>query len=381
MLRPNRILLALATVNSRKHGVHKNVTVVTGKTLEEARFRIKTQLGVSESFYTHSTAIPIYGIGQGSQNGPAYWIFISSTLFDCHATRAKGASYTSADGKSSLTIYLVGFVDDTNNDVNEFEAETDPTPERLIELMRRDAQSWCDLLWASGGELALDKCCYYLVYWAFAATGAPVLRAGTHGPPLILRDPKTGGPFCIPQKRTGESHKILGHYREPAGTEKEHLKKLRQKCTKHRQEIRSMSVSHSETACHYFIRHLPAVTYPLGASFLSDNKLDDLQQICSQSYINQMGYCKSTAKAIMYGPKEMGGRGMRLYKVEQGVNQIQDFLRHWRSDSQIGELYRIGVSWLQFSVGTSFSVFEDIQTQIPHMEFERIWRVWTAFLN
>jgi hypothetical protein len=42
----NRIIPGLAGIASRKHGVHRKVVQVCGGTLEEARYKLKTLLGV-----------------------------------------------------------------------------------------------------------------------------------------------------------------------------------------------------------------------------------------------------------------------------------------------------------------------------------------------
>jgi len=135
--------------------------------------------------------MPVYGIGQGSQNSPAYWIFTISTLLDCHQRTGYGATYVAADGSHSITLHLVGFVDDTNNNVNDLD-NLHATAKDLIRRMQHDAQLWSELLWASGGKLQLEKYSYYLIEWTFSVSGAPVLLKGSHGPPLLLTDPSTG---------------------------------------------------------------------------------------------------------------------------------------------------------------------------------------------
>ena len=53
---------------------------------------------------------------------------------------------------------MIGYVDDSNDQVNIFTDDHPPTPETLITMMQHDAQLWSDLLWASGGALELPKC-------------------------------------------------------------------------------------------------------------------------------------------------------------------------------------------------------------------------------
>jgi hypothetical protein len=91
--------------------------------LAEAKYYLRTKLGVSEGFISHSQAHPIYGTGQGSGTSPVYWLFISSTLFDCHALKAHGARFCSPDKSLSVDLYMMGFVDNTSSRTNFFAHE------------------------------------------------------------------------------------------------------------------------------------------------------------------------------------------------------------------------------------------------------------------
>jgi exonuclease III len=80
----DRIIPNLAMLVSRKYGVSKMTMLTNAKTLEQAEYCIRTELGVSPAGYTHNAENPIYGTGQGSGNSPMIWCFLSSVLFDCY---------------------------------------------------------------------------------------------------------------------------------------------------------------------------------------------------------------------------------------------------------------------------------------------------------
>jgi hypothetical protein len=54
----DRILVAIASITSRKYGLHKNVAFVMARTLQEVKYRLKTELGISEDFYQHTKLTP-----------------------------------------------------------------------------------------------------------------------------------------------------------------------------------------------------------------------------------------------------------------------------------------------------------------------------------
>jgi hypothetical protein len=107
----DRIITALASLTARARRQNRDVCFVHAETLQqEAKFRLKTAMGVSEEFYQTCQAYPIYGTRQGSGNSPVIWVFISSILFKCHEKYAKGAVFESPDRTITIQFYMVGFV-------------------------------------------------------------------------------------------------------------------------------------------------------------------------------------------------------------------------------------------------------------------------------
>jgi len=151
----NDINCFLANISSQKCGQDQQICIVQGRTLEDVKYHLQTQLGASAGFIPHCQAHPIYGTGQDSGNSPVCWLFISITQFDCHALKAHRASFCTPDGSVSTTLNMLEFVDDTSNDTNYFEHTNQPTVKELVKLMQHNAQAWRDLLWATGGELEL----------------------------------------------------------------------------------------------------------------------------------------------------------------------------------------------------------------------------------
>ncbi len=122
----------MANLMSRKFGMHRKVCFVQGNTLQEIRYKLKTLLGVSDEDYQHCELYPIYGTGQGSGSSPGIWLVISSTLFDCHEQLGHGAQYDSPDRTETQKLNMIGFVDDSAGQVNDFAHETPLSPKDLL---------------------------------------------------------------------------------------------------------------------------------------------------------------------------------------------------------------------------------------------------------
>jgi hypothetical protein len=131
--------------------------MIQGDMLEKALYYIKTLLGVSAHYYSHSADFRVDGTGQSSAASDRAWGFNSSTYFDLHDCLSHGATYFSANGIHCIHICMTGFVDDNNLQTVKNTFSHKANTDRLVACMNHDAQIWNDTLWTSGGALALSK--------------------------------------------------------------------------------------------------------------------------------------------------------------------------------------------------------------------------------
>eukprot|EP00957_Ditylum_brightwellii_P197400 15039691-Ditylum_brightwellii.AAC.1 len=64
-----------------------------------------------------------------------------------------------------------------------------------------------------------------------------------------------------------------------------------------------------------------------------------------------MGYNKNMAKVIKDSPESTAGVSVTRLIDIQGIEQVKNFLRHMRSDSQAQNLLAIACSWTQHQCG------------------------------
>lgn len=367
----DRIIPNVAMLVSRKYGVPKPITLSNAGTLEHAEYKIRTELGVSETGYTHDEMHPIYGTGQGSGNSPMIWCFLSSVLFTCYDAQASRAQYSFPDRTGKMSLGMIGFVDDSNGQNNAFqEDETAITVPALLGNMQRNAQLWSNLLGASGGALELSKCSSHVVSWQFASQGDPVLRNPRQliPNPVPVTDMHTQEAHHMHFLSPYEAHKTLGHYKEPAGTQHSQFLNLKRKSDTSTEFLWKCQLTHLEAWTYYYACYLPSIGYPLSCSSLSRKQLDRIQLRAMSILVAKCGYNRNTKKAILYGPMEYGGASFRPLYVQQGVGQVTSFLRHWRQKSTTGSLLRCALAWTQMTAGTSYSIFQNVHAVLPHLE-------------
>eukprot|EP00957_Ditylum_brightwellii_P136315 10395754-Ditylum_brightwellii.AAC.2 len=83
--------------------------------LEQAKYRLKTALEVSDEYYQHCTTFLIYGSEQGATNSLGIWITIRSTIGEIYEQSTNGTEFTSPDKAIALVLAVLGFVEDVTN--------------------------------------------------------------------------------------------------------------------------------------------------------------------------------------------------------------------------------------------------------------------------
>jgi hypothetical protein len=228
----DRIIPNLAMLVSQKFGVHPLVTMMNAKILQAAKYKVRTEMGISESSYGHSSDNPVYGTGQGAGNSSnILWGSKSSVLYDAYDTVTIPATYMNPDKSNETNVSIIGFVDDNSGQANRLTEEQNlESLQWLVDRSKENASVWAGLLGATGGALELSKCSYHVVFWKFSKQGAPVLtNMSDEIPPIEVVDPHTNISHLMEYLSPYAAHKTLGHYKEPAGLQQEQYKRLLEK--------------------------------------------------------------------------------------------------------------------------------------------------------
>ena len=309
-------------ITSRRFGVPKSVTQTNAETLRQARFHIQTGLGMSETHYSHSPGAPIYGAGQGSGNSPMIWCFISCMLFDCYDKMAFLANYSYPDRSNSLDLTMIGFVDDTNGQVNSFfDPESLTGLHHTIHKATANADTGTQLLHASGGAIELSKCSYHVLHLSFSSSGAPVLLTNVKSrvsPITTVRNLATQIKEPLKYLSPTQAHNTLGHYKDPAGLQLTLYHNLKQKSDTITEFLWTTQVTREEAWLYNQACYVPAMTYPLTSSFLSSVQLDTIQRKAMNIIVAKCGFNRHTKREILYDPLALGGgANFKLLSVEQ----------------------------------------------------------------
>ena len=256
------------------------------------------------------------------------------------------ATYCCPDKSHPVVLGMIGFVDDSNGQVNNFMApETLNTASEMKSALEHNAQCWANLLGTSGGALELPKCSVHVTQWQFTTQGAPVLCANKEVFSNIkVSDSTSGNESNLQYLSPYTSHKTLGHHKEPAGTQRTQYKELLKKSDNSTAFLRSCSLSREEAWAYYYACYLPKVCYPLANSHFSKQQLTKVQAKAMSLIIPKCGYNRNTKREIIFGPLKLGGANFRHLYDQQGLGQLTLFLRHWRQNAEAGKLLKCVVA-------------------------------------
>jgi hypothetical protein len=357
----------IANVISRKYGMNRRVCIVHGSTLAEAKYYLKTKLGVSDDLIQHCSAHPIFGNGQGAGDSPQKWLFMSSTLFGIYEPCAEGSKFTSPNGAMEVEVKLVGFVDDVRNSTNLFH-DNDASLHALMRAATKDSQLWHDLLTVCNQSLELPKCGYHALMYDFDLDGTPKLNDKPDSS-ITITD-AIGKALPIAQWPNSKAAKYLGN-RKSISNQKTQYEELLSKCNDFARITNCSHFTRRDTHVFYWSIYKLSVGYALPTCRFTERELTKLQSKAHRAMVAHCGYNRNTAATVLYAPLFQGGAGFFHLYDDQGYGQLKLFMKYWRSPkTKPGKLLRITMAWAQYCAGTKIPVMEDTVVKLPHLEAE-----------
>ena len=364
----DRIIMNLGGLNARSYGMHKNIVIINGKTLKEAKYLLRTVLDISEEHYSHCDLFPIYGSGQGAGNSAGLWGCISCTAFDCYNKHAHGATFSSPDLSVTCKIYMIGFVDDTSSSTNDFDSPVLLPISHYAALAEKDAQVWNDVLHLTGAALNKTKCSYHYLYFIFAMSGLATAKGGTFNPTLHIHFNTDTDKRPLKQLSAYSSHEILGVWKAPAGRELNSIKKLRRINATHVKNVTNSPFNRQDSWTYYHSMYIPSITYPFPSSSFPPKTLDHCQKQIKKAVLPKCGFNRNTPSAIVYSSYDFAGIDMRDLSMEKGLSQLMYLIMALRTPGVPQQLSLIAMSWAQFLAGVSYPIMMRPSVPLPHLE-------------
>jgi hypothetical protein len=181
----------------------------------------------------------LYGIGQGSCSSPIVWALLNQLLLTALGEELDCISLVSVDGRTTDTRPGDSFVDDTTTGATDDNHNLDPIPSTtrgltqeediLVARMEVIIQFFLDLLQATGGDLAPEKCAWYLIGHRWNKGVSRLIQVEPQHRSITMTSRSSGQISEIKRKSPTEGHRTLGFFITGDGTSNEHLRVMNEK--------------------------------------------------------------------------------------------------------------------------------------------------------
>ena len=366
----DRIVPSLSDVAMQRKGCPKGITRCHTITQKNMVHRIRIAAGVSEGFLRFALKELIHyagnhisfiegrtgGVGQGGGGGPMAWIAIIDVMIETYRKMATGARAEDPINLHSLTYWLVSYVDD-NTLVMSF-PKSKMTGLEILEKMTKNLRTWQRLLQVTGGDIDLEKSKWCIMQWRFSTTwGVPQLESvktfeGTIG---ITSPITTSGKIDkLTRMEPWEADRVLGLRLPMTGSMTKEYNYRLQQTKMLAKKLYNAPFSHQEAYQVYYTRYKPIVCYPLSVTLFNTNQCDQIQKPFIYHLLPKMGLNRHMPRAVLYGPRHLGGRELMDLRVEQRVAHWSSNLGHLRRDDRVGKGLKMTLNDHQCMVGSSF---------------------------
>ncbi len=116
----DRIVSTCAMLMSMVHGMPANACKLQKQMLDEAHYKIRTSLGLSEEEFHHSKSSPVYGNGQGSGSSPPVWVMISSKMLEEMDQSQFKLKFSDPSHQVEHDGIMLVYADDSGTMINDF---------------------------------------------------------------------------------------------------------------------------------------------------------------------------------------------------------------------------------------------------------------------
>jgi hypothetical protein len=163
--------IALACLKRIRHS--SNSVRMLGLLWAQLEHHIATGYGVSDKTYSSTLDKLLYGIGQGGCSSPILWALLNQLLLTALGIKFDCIRLIAVDGVEEDVRPGDAFVDDTTRGETNEDTTIEPldaevtvltlSEEELIGKMQMIIQLFLDLLQVTGGDLAPEKCVWFLI--------------------------------------------------------------------------------------------------------------------------------------------------------------------------------------------------------------------------
>jgi hypothetical protein len=349
----DRIIPSLAAIIARRAGMPREAANTLTRLLFRMHYYVRTAYGVAERPFSNLIDW-ILGVMQGGGHSGGLWALTSSVMIDTMEDTFGAEFHSPYPARECCRRIGEAFVDDTTL----WALRLGITFALLIAIMRKTAQRWERLLYATGGALNLLKCFWYGINWEFTAAGAPKMKKIQEDDlPIAL----TAGAdhvttHEIARIEVTKGMRTLGVRIAPDGNEQEEYKHRMNEATIMRDRLKGAPLNREQVGIGFRAIWKMKMQYPIGSTCFTSKQCTKIQARYLPTFLSRMGINKTTACAVRHGPQSLGGMDVFHLETEQAVQHTKLMVSHIRKKDEVGRMIQNSIDQLQIQAGTSWAV-------------------------
>ena len=248
--------------------------------------------------------------------------------------------------------------------------------------MTRKLQLWQNLLNASGGDLAIDKCVIvFLLYKTIFDKGKSkvILKSTYEEPGNISLQPfdQEATRINIRRIEPSDGERYLGVRATGDGNWRDEYKYRVKQMKSMASKVHNCTLDRNGAHLLYSTRYKPTICYPLHHTTFTDNECDKMQSPI-KAMLTKMGFNRNFPRAVVHSPFALGGNQLIDVKVEQFVLQLVDMMTAIRKMDIIGEQFVHLIASHQRFLGTSTQFFvlppSDFDFRLQNSRIMFLWK-------
>jgi len=338
----------------RRHGAANAYLRLHAQTHQLMRYFVRHKFGVSKEYNTFSQH-PWHGAGQGVADTALQYIALLDMLIDAYHTKVAPQLMHDPTKVISIQQSLKASIDDV---ILHAASRTQDTFEDLQQRTQTQLQWWAQLIQVTGGELNPTKCCGLIYHWEPDKDGILWLKR-PDTPPDFLSLTKANTQTPIPITKNDEGMCYLSIYIMIDRNTTPMEKNLWSKAMLYTTAFRRTPMNCHEAGVIYCSCCIPAMSYPLPATWFQDTFFAKVHQLSTSTILNKMGFHHTLPRCLVFAPRAFGGVGLCNLQTEMKVQQLLILIRHMRAQTPLGNSIELLIQQYQLWAGVSQPILQD----------------------
>ena len=385
----DRIVPTLCELAMRARGCPKGIAQCHTLTQKGMKHRIRIATGVSEGLIEFNekedqinegaNIIKLQGktggIGQGGGAGPIAWIAVIDIMLEAYRKLCPGAIAMDPMMLYTICYWLISYVDD-NTIVVGFNNET--TQKEILVTLENNLGSWRRLLQLTGGDIDVAKSKWCAMRWSYCKNwGTERIESSKEFEGKIGMLNKEGSvekKVYLGRLEPNKAERVLGIRLPLDGNMKVEFTHRCNQIIEFSKNVADAPLTPRDAWIIYESRYRAITRYPLPVSMFSRKQCHKIQQPFVHAILPKMGINRHTPRAVIYGPRSLGGLELMDLRVEQAAIQWETTRGHLRRLDRAGKGVHITAHDTQVEAGSSIP-FYDIDPQVcNYVTAQTRWR-------